>query len=86
MAKDVGRWRLTWSEVRSRNVIERPTSMAAHHVEARENNAVWTKATWSAMVLIGRTELFGRTELTEQFGLATNGAAALVASKVAGAW
>jgi hypothetical protein len=54
--------------------------MEVHHIEAGDNNEEWTQVTWSVMVTIGRAEL------TEQFGLATDVAAALVANMVAGAW
>jgi hypothetical protein len=48
----------TWSEVRSRKVVNRPALMAAHHVErAGENMSAWTKTIRSVIKLIDRTEL-----------------------------
>jgi hypothetical protein len=32
MAEDGGGWRRIWSEVRSRKVVKRPVSIAAHQV------------------------------------------------------
>jgi hypothetical protein len=54
MAEDCDGSRRTWPEVRCRKVVEQPASMATHHVNrAGENNAAWTKATRSAIVLVG---------------------------------
>jgi hypothetical protein len=65
----------TWSEVRSGKVVNRSALVAAHHVErAGQMLAASPKAVWSAMILLGRTEL------AEEVWLATRGAAVRVAS------
>jgi hypothetical protein len=76
MAEDGGGWSRTWSEVRFGKVVKRPSSMAVYHVE----NAAWTKAIQSVMVLTGRTKL------AEQVGLAIGGAAVLVTCEAVSAW